>query len=88
MAMDEVSQQGYQIDPVQSKMARVAVGWGVRELATKAGLSTNTVARFERGEALKPATLSAIRAALEAAGVAFTNGDEPGVKLARKGDAP
>ena len=71
----------------RAKWRASQLGWGMRELATKAGLSTNTVARFERGEALKPATLSAIRAALEAAGVAFTNGDEPGVKLARKGDA-
>ena len=54
---------------------------GVRDLAAKAGLSTNTVARFERGEVLKDATLAAIRAALEAAGVEFTNGDAPGVRL-------
>ena len=79
--MSGVSQQGYQLSAVQSKMARVAVGWGVRDLAAKAGLSTNTVARFERGEILKDATLAAIRTALEAAGVEFTNGDAPGVKL-------
>ena len=32
-------------------------------------------------------TVASIRAALEAAGVEFTNGDEPGVKL-RKGSQP
>ncbi len=79
--MSSVSQRGYQLSAVQSKMARVAVGWGVRELAAKAGLSTNTVARFERGEVLKEGTLTAIRTALEAAGVEFTNGDAPGVLL-------
>ena len=66
-------------------MARVAVGWGVRELAAKAGLSTNTVARFERGEVLKEGTLAAIRTALEAAGVEFIeeNGGGLGVRLSK-----
>ena len=74
--------------PVQSKMARAATGLGMRELAAAAGVSPDTVARLERGEVLQARTLTAIRAALEAAGVTFTNGDEPGVKLARRGDAP
>ncbi|WP_074767682.1 transcriptional regulator [Magnetospirillum fulvum] len=59
-------------------MARIAVEWGVRDLAAAACLSTNTVARFERGEELKPATVEVIRAALEAAGVEFI---ERGVRL-------
>lgn len=66
---------------VQSKMARAAVGWGVRELAASAQVSPDTVARLERGELLSPRTLAAIRSAFEAAGVEFTNGDAPGVKL-------
>ena len=70
---------------VQCKMARAAIGFGVRELATAAQVSADTVVRLERGEVLKPRTVEAIRAALEAAGVVFTNGDEPGVKL-RKPD--
>ena len=56
---------------VQCKMARAAVGWGVRELAAKAEVSPDTIARFERGESLYPRTIDAIRAALEAAGVEF-----------------
>jgi len=68
---------------VQCKMARVAVAWGVRDLAREAGVSTDTVARLERGEALKESTLAAIRTALEAAGVEFTNEDAPGVRLRR-----
>ena len=67
--------------PVQSRMARAAVGWGVRDLAAAAHMSPDTIARLERGESLYPRTVDAIRAALEAAGVTFTNGDEPGVKL-------
>jgi transcriptional regulator with XRE-family HTH domain len=69
--------------PIQCKMARVAVGLGVRELAAAAGVAANTIARLERGEALKPATVGAIRKALEAAGVEFIpeNGGGAGVRL-------
>lgn len=74
------------ITAIQTKMARAATGLGVRELAEQAGVSPNTVARLERGEDLKNTTLTAIRAALEAAGVEFIdeNGGGAGVRL-RKG---
>lgn len=64
-------------------MARAALGLGVRDLARLAEVSPNTVARLERGEDLKPATVAAIQAALEAAGVEFIpeNGGGPGVRL-------
>ncbi|MFT8863174.1 MAG: helix-turn-helix transcriptional regulator [Acetobacter fabarum] len=64
-------------------MARVAVGWGVRELAEKSGVSTNTIARLERGEELKVSTIEAIRSALETAGVEFIpeNGGGAGVRV-------
>jgi transcriptional regulator with XRE-family HTH domain len=62
-------------------MARAAVGIGVRELAAAAKVSPDTVARLERGESLRERTVDAIRAALEAAGVEFTNGEQPGVRL-------
>jgi len=67
----------------QCKMARVALGLGVRELADAALVSPDTVARLERGEALKERTVAAIRAALEAAGAEFIpeNGGGPGVRL-------
>jgi transcriptional regulator with XRE-family HTH domain len=70
--------------PVQIKMARAAVGWGVRELAERAGITANTVTRIENGSDAKQSTIEAIRRALESAGVEFTNGDAPGVRL-RKG---
>jgi len=52
-------------------------------LAEKASVSTNTIVRLERGEALRPRTLAAIRATLESAGVIFIgeNGGGPGVRL-------
>jgi transcriptional regulator with XRE-family HTH domain len=72
--------------PVQSRMARAALGWGVRELAAAAKVSPDTIARLERGESLYPRTVDAIRAALEAAGVEFIaeNGGGPGVRLKKQ----
>jgi transcriptional regulator with XRE-family HTH domain len=74
------------MNAAQSRMARAALGLGVRDLAKVAEVSPDTVARLERGEDLRPATVAAIRAALEAAGVIFIeeNGGGPGVRL-RKG---
>jgi transcriptional regulator with XRE-family HTH domain len=63
-------------------MARAALGLGVRELAAAAKVSADTVARFERGDELKPRTIDALQRALETAGVEFTNGDQPGVRVA------
>jgi transcriptional regulator with XRE-family HTH domain len=70
---------------VQCKMARVALGWGVRELAQVAKVSPDTVARLERGEELRQRTIEAVQRALEAAGVEFTDGEAPGVRLRRGG---
>jgi transcriptional regulator with XRE-family HTH domain len=70
--------------PAQCKAARALARLDGRQLAALAKVSPDTLARFERGEALKERTVDAIRAALEAAGVEFTNGSEPGVKLKAK----
>jgi transcriptional regulator with XRE-family HTH domain len=68
-------------------MARAALSLGVRELAAAAKVSTDTVARFERGEELRERTIDAIRRALEDAGVEFIdeNGGGPGVRLRKSG---
>ncbi|MEM9309683.1 MAG: helix-turn-helix transcriptional regulator [Pseudomonadota bacterium] len=67
-------------------MARAATGLGVRDLAKLAEVSPDTIARLERGEELKPATVEAIRSALENAGVEFIaeNGGGPGVRLKKR----
>ncbi|SDB14910.1 hypothetical protein SAMN03159422_00253 [Agrobacterium fabrum] len=57
--------------PVQCRMARIALEWGVRELAEAADVSTNTVTRFEKGDELKHRTVDAMRTAMEAMGVVF-----------------
>ena len=74
--------------PAQCRMARAGIRWTMRELAAAASVSRVTVVLFETGRRIPlPRTLAAIRAALEAAGVEFTDGDKPGVRLARKGGA-
>lgn len=72
---------------VQCKMARAALGIGVRELADLAKVSPDTIARLERGEDLRERTVDAIRTALEAAGVEFIaeNGGGAGVRLKNGG---
>jgi transcriptional regulator with XRE-family HTH domain len=67
----------------QIRMARAAVRWGVRELAEKARVTANTVTRIENGADAKQSTMDRLKCALEAAGVEFTNGDQPGVRLSR-----
>ena len=62
-------------------MARAALGWTTHDLAKQARVGSNTVTRFENGKPAIPATLTMIRQAFEAAGIEFTNGEAPGVKL-------
>jgi hypothetical protein len=56
------------------------------DLAREAPLGVNTIRRAEvadLGTSLTVANELAIRRAFEAAGVEFTNGDQPGVRLAK-----
>jgi len=65
-------------------MARAALGWGVRDLGKKAGISANTVSRFENGGGAMVEALIQIQAALEKAGIIFISADlqgGPGVRL-------
>ena len=68
---------------VQLNMALAALGWGTRDLAAASKVSLDTIARFKRGEQIKPRTIDAMRMALEAAGVEFIpeNGGGSGVRL-------
>jgi transcriptional regulator with XRE-family HTH domain len=71
---------------IQLKMARAAVGWGVRELAKKAGVTANTVTRIENGADAKQSTIDRLQHALEAADIEFIqeNGGGPGVRLRKR----
>jgi len=74
------------LSPVQSKMARVALGWGIRDLARIAKVSADTVSRLERGEQLRQRTLADLRAVFESTGIEFL--DDNGVRLKAKRNAP
>jgi len=76
------------INAVQCRMARAALKLSVRELAARAKVATDTITRFEAGKELKARTIEAVQHALEKAGVEFTNGDAPGVKLRKKKRSP
>ena len=77
------------ITGAQIRQARKLVGWSAADLGRRAKLATSTVHRAECVDGEPPITeahAAAIRYALERAGVDFTNGDEPGVKLNPKGE--
>ena len=66
----------------QIRAARGFLHLSVRDLGKKARVHFNTVHAIERGKSSgKPETWAAIRKALEKAGVKFTNGKAPGVRL-------
>jgi len=72
------------ITRLQVRMARTALGWGVRDLARKAGVSPTTVSRFENGAHTRVDTVALFQDVLERAGVVFIAADEnggPGVRL-------
>lgn len=76
-----------EIDRAQCRAARALLEWSQADLAAAAKVARQTVVDFERGARQPYANnLTAIRAALEAAGVEFIaeNGGGPGVRL-RKG---
>jgi ribosome-binding protein aMBF1 (putative translation factor) len=72
----------------QIKAARALLEWSQEDLAAKAGLSLPTVTRLEmRGKIrVSDEAKAKMEAALEAAGIEFTNGRKPGVRLNKRGE--
>ncbi len=71
--------------PAQCRAARGLLDWTEVKLAEAAGIGTSIVTSFERsGRAVAAGAVHAMQRALEAAGVEFLDGEEPGVQL-RKG---
>ena len=74
---------------VQIRMARNALRWSVRELADKSAISTSTITRAEADDGIPNTTranLTALRSALEAAGIEFIGSpeDAPGIRIHRR----
>ena len=71
----------------QIRMARGYLRLSVREFADVSGVSAATIKRMEEVDGVPKAmadNLAKVQRAFEEAGVEFTNGGEPGVKLRRK----
>jgi transcriptional regulator with XRE-family HTH domain len=76
------------LTPEQSRAARGLLDWSQAQLASQSNLSESTVRDFEKGRRIPSVNnLTAIQKALEAAGVEFTNGDQPGVRLRKKAES-
>lgn len=69
----------------QFRAARALLNWSRAELARRAGQHATTVKRVETpdSENVSDEVREKLKAVLEAAGVEFTNGDKPGVRLTR-----
>ena len=68
----------------QVKAARALLGWSQHDLARKSGISEPTIARLEAVDGHvggRERTAAKIKQTLEAAGIEFTNGNSPGVKI-------
>ncbi len=73
----------------QLRAARGLVSWSQSDLAHAANVGRVTISDFESGKRQPRAlTLEAIRAAIEAAGVEFTNGDKPGARMGKRSRGP
>lgn len=72
------SLQWREMNGIQCKLARIALGWGVRELAATAKVSTQTISRFEGGDELRISTVTRIVSTFENAGIKFLEEGESG----------
>jgi transcriptional regulator with XRE-family HTH domain len=74
------------ITGMQIRSARAALHWTVQHLADRAGVSIQTIKRFEVNDGVpgsRTSTLADIKAAFEAAGVEFIGSpnDRPGIRV-------
>jgi transcriptional regulator with XRE-family HTH domain len=69
------------VTSAQLRAARSLLNWTVRDLAEKAGVHRNTITRAETDATTPGHAVAQMVRTLETAGVIFTNGGEPGVKM-------
>jgi transcriptional regulator with XRE-family HTH domain len=70
------------ITGAQVRAARKMLGWTTFQLESKTGVRSLLIAKIE-AEKERPSVLqiTVLQKVLESAGVEFTNGDQPGVRL-------
>ena len=70
------------LSPAQIKAARALLEWTQADLAGRSELSKTALVNIEGGKSdPRASTLARIERVLEEAGIEFTNGDAPGVRL-------
>ena len=70
------------LTPEQCRAGRALLKWTQEKLAHTASVSEVTIRQFEAGNRNPhTSTLTMLKQAMEAAGVEFTNGGTPGVRL-------
>jgi transcriptional regulator with XRE-family HTH domain len=76
------------IVPVQCWLAREALGWSASHLARVTDVSSPTVRRFERGDAVRASKVEVIQRTLETAGVIFIDAEDggPSARLRGRGE--
>lgn len=85
VVVDEKNLRAYSgpMSPEQSRAARAWLDWSQEELAAKASVSQSTVRDYEKGRRVPIANnLTAMRAALEAAGISFV--DASGITFSKR----
>jgi transcriptional regulator with XRE-family HTH domain len=74
------------ITPAECRAARKLLGWSQPKLAEMLFVGGGTIGQFERRQRRwRSLNLHKLRAVFEAAGVEFTNGKPPGVRLRQEG---
>ena len=65
------------------KTARTLLGWPQSQLARELSVNATTIKDYERGKRrISALEMSVLRRVLETAGIEFTNGGEPRLKMA------
>lgn len=83
-ALVKLAQGNKLVKPAQVRMARAALNWSLADLAAASGIHRNTISNFETGKyGGSDEAVSAMRAALEDAGIIFVdeNGEGAGVRV-------
>ena len=71
------------ITAVQARNARKLLGWTQRHVAERISFSVTIICQAERGN-LTSSILARLRSVYETAGVEFTNGGQPGVRMRKE----
>ena len=69
--------------PFSAELQEPRLAWASKTRGSRK-VSPDTVVRFEREEKLRERTVASLRQVLEAAGIEFTDGNRPGVRVRKR----